>query len=161
MLKVPLDLFLVGIYKGLGVTQASAEERIEFGPRDRDRGLYVISPLILLPAEADPVLEEERGKRNLGRPHSSSGSKVVLTFLTEIIAVHVRLSAVYVRETGFQLLPGYLGNNRSQGKRGSRSGNGNRSLSLQNGLKNPLQVILGVLEDTCSNGRAVSKEFRS
>ena len=55
MLGVPLELSLVGVHKGLGVIQASSKECFELVPRDRDRGFGVISPLVLLPAEADPV----------------------------------------------------------------------------------------------------------
>ena len=100
VLGVFLDLPLVGIHKGLGVTQASAEEYLEFVLGDRDRGVGVISPLVLLPAEANPVLEERRGKRDPGRPRSSSGSKIVLILLTEVVAVYVGLSMVYVRGAG-------------------------------------------------------------
>ena len=118
--------------------------------------------LILLPAEANPVLEEGRDKRYPGRPHSSGGSKVILTLLTEVVAVHVELSAVYIRETGLQLLAGCLGNDGSRS--GSGSGNGSRSENgsrsgdsgLQNSLKNLLQVILRVLGDTNSSNRGVS-----
>ena len=59
-----------------------------------------MSSLILLPAEADPVLEKRHGKENSGRPRSSSSSKVVLTLLTEVVAVYVGLSAIYVRGAG-------------------------------------------------------------
>ena len=55
VLGVPLELSPVGVHKGLGVTQASSEECLELVPRDRDRGFGVMSPLVLLPAEADPV----------------------------------------------------------------------------------------------------------
>ena len=153
MLGVPLDLSSVGIHKGLGVAQAPTEESLELVPRDRDRGFYVMSPLVLLPAEADPVPEKGRSKGNSGRPRGSGGSKIVLTLLTEVIAIYVGLSAVYVRGAGFQLLPGYLKNDGSWDESGSGSGNGNRSSSLQNGLKNPLQVILRVLKDTSISGR--------
>ena len=84
----------------MGVTQALAEERLELVPGDRDKGVGVMSPLVLLPAEANPVPEERRGKGDPGRPRSSNGSKIVLTLLTEVVAVHVGLSAVYVREAG-------------------------------------------------------------
>ena len=118
-----------------------------------------MSPLVLLLAETDPVPEEECSKKNLGRPHSSSGSKVVLTLLTEVIAVYVGLFTVYVREAGLQLLLGHLGNDESWDESRSGSENGSWSLSLQNSLKNPLQVILRVLGDTSSSGRGVSKGF--
>ena len=100
MLGVSLDLSPVGIHKGLGVTQALLEERLELVPRDRDKSICVISPPILLPAEPDPIQEDGHSKENLGKPHSSSGSKVVFTLLIEIIAVYIRLPAVYVRRTG-------------------------------------------------------------
>ena len=84
-------------------------------------------PLILLPAEANLVLEEGRGKRNLGRPRIPSRSKVVLTLLTKVIAVQVGLSMVNVWGAGLQLLPGHLGDNESWDGSGSESENGNGS----------------------------------
>ena len=94
VLGVPLELSLVGIHKGLGVTQALSEECLELVSRDRDRNFGVMSLLILLPAEVDPVPQERRSKGNPGRSRGSSGSKIVLTLLIEVVAVHVGLSAV-------------------------------------------------------------------
>ena len=108
-----------------------------------------MSPLVLLPAEADPVLEERRGKGSLGRLRGFSGSKVVLTLLTKVEAVHVGLSSVYVRGAGLQLLPGHFRDNGSW----DRSGSGSWSLSFQNGLKNMMQITLRILGDTISSGR--------
>ena len=100
VLGVSFELSPVGVHKGLEITQATAEKCLEFVLCDRDRGFGVMSPLVLLPAEADRDLQERRGKGNPGRSYSSSGSKIVLTLLTEVVAVHVGLSAVYVWETG-------------------------------------------------------------
>ena len=111
MLGVPLDLFPAAVHKGLEVTQAPVKECLELVPRDRDRSVCVMSLLVLLPAEANPVPEEGRGKRNLGRLHSSSDSKVVLALLPEVVAVYMGLPAVYVRGTGLRLFLGRLGNN--------------------------------------------------
>ena len=108
MLRVPLDLSPVSVHKSLGVTQALAEERLELVLYDQDKSVCIMSPLVLLPAETDPVPEERCGKENLDRPRSSSGSKIVLTLLTEVVAVYVGLSAVYIRQTSLQLLPGCL-----------------------------------------------------
>ena len=105
VLEVPLELSLIGIYKGLGVTQALAKECREFIPCDRDRSFAVISPLVVLPAKADPVPQKERGKENPGRSRSSSNSKIVFTLLTKVVAVYVGLFALYLRKTGLQLLP--------------------------------------------------------
>ena len=165
VLRVPLELSPVGVHKGLRVTQALSEKCLELVLRDRDRGFGVMSPLVLLPAEADLVPQEGRGKGNLSRSRGSSGSKIVFTLLTEVIAVHVGLSAVYVRGTGLQLLPVCLGNDGSWSENGSgsesenRSRSRSRSSSLQNSLKNPLQVILGILGDTISSGKGVSEGF--
>ena len=72
-----------------------------------------MSPLVLLPAKADLISKKRRGKKNLGRYRSSGSSKIVLTLLTEVVAVHVGFSAVYFRGTSFQLLSGHLGDNKS------------------------------------------------
>ena len=55
-----------------------------------------MSLLVLLLAETDLVPKEGRDKKNPGRPRSSSSSKMVLTLLAEVVAVHVRLSAIYI-----------------------------------------------------------------
>ena len=100
VLRVSLDLLPVGIYKDFEVTQAPAEERLELVPGDLDRGVGVMSPLVLLPAEANLIPEERCGKGDPSRPCSSRGSKIVLTLLAEVVEVHVGLSAVYVRGAG-------------------------------------------------------------
>ena len=100
VLEVPFDLSPVGIHKSLEVTQASMEEHLKLVPRDRDRGVGIMSPLVLLLAEADLIPEKRRGKGNLGRLCGSCGSKIVLTLLTKVVTVHVRLSAVYVQGIG-------------------------------------------------------------
>ena len=119
VLGVPLELSLVGVHIDLWVIQASSEECLELVLRDRDRGVCIMSPLVLPPTEAHLVPEEGRGKGNPGRPRSSSGSKIVVTLLIEVIAVYVGLSAIYVRGTGLQLLLRYLSNDRRWS--GSRS----------------------------------------
>ena len=70
-----------------------------------------MSPLVLLPMEADLVSLEGCGKGNPGRSCGSSDSKIVLTLLTKVVVVHMRLSIVYVRGTGLQLFQGCFGNN--------------------------------------------------
>ena len=100
------------------------EEHLELVPRDRDKDICIMFPLILLPIEADSIPEEGCGKENPSRLRSSNSSNIVLILLTEVIAVHVGLSVVYVWETGLQLLSKYLGDDKSWG--GSKSG----SLSL-------------------------------
>ena len=152
----------------MGVTQAPAEKCFKLVPRDRDRSVYVISPLVLLSVEANLVPEEGHDKENPGRRRSSSDSEIVLTLLTKVVAVYVGFPVVHVREMGLQLLAGCFGKDGSWSERGSRNGSRNRSKSenksksrdsgLQNSLKNPLQVILGVLGDIISSSGGVSNE---
>ena len=162
VLGVLLDLSSVNVHKGLGVTQALVEECLELVLCNRVKSICVMPLHVLLLAEADPVPEEWRCKENPSRPRSSSNSKIVLTLLTEFVAVHVRLSAVYVWRRDLQLLPRCLGNNGSWSGSvsGSRRENESKSgdLSLQNSLKNPLQVILGVLGNTSSSSKGVSNK---
>ena len=110
------------------------EECFELVIRDQNRAVCGLLPLVLLPTETNLVPKEGYDKKYLSRHHSSSGSKVVLTLLIEIVVVYVRLSAIYVKRTGLQLISGLLGIDGSWGGSGSDS----RSLSLQNGFKNLL-----------------------
>ena len=67
-----------------------------------------MSPLILLLAEADPVPKKRCGKENPDKLRSSSGNKIVLTLLTEVVAVHVGLSVVYISRRVFSFSRGTL-----------------------------------------------------
>ena len=100
MLGVSLDLSQVVIHKDLYVTQAVMDKRLEHIPRDWDRAIYVLLPLVLLPAETDLVPKERRSKKNLSRSCNFSDSKIVLILLTEVLAVYVGLFAVHVWGTG-------------------------------------------------------------
>ena len=64
--------------------------------------VYISLPLVLLIAEADPVSETGYGKKNLVSSHSSSGSKVVLILLIEVVTVYMGLSTIHVWRTGLQ-----------------------------------------------------------
>ena len=102
-------------------------------------------PLILLPVEANPVPEKERSKKNPVSFCSFSNSKIVLTLLTEVIAVHVGIFVIYVQGMGLQwLISGLLKGGGSWGRSGSSS--------LQNGLENLLQVIFRILKDIGNSG---------
>lgn len=109
-----------------------------------------MSLLILLPIEADPVPKKRRAKKNLVSPHSFNDSKVVFSLLTEVVAVYMGFSVIYVWEMDLQkLISELLGGSGSWSNSKSRSA----SLSLKNNLKNPLQVIFGILMDINSNSR--------
>ena len=109
--------------------------------------------LVLILVITNPVLEIRRGKIYLGRPRSSSGSKVVLILLTEVVAVHVRLSAIYVQKMGLQLIPGRFTDGGNQGRSESKG----KSLNFWNSLNNPLQVTLGILGDINRSDKGNSK----
>lgn len=97
-------------------------------------------PLELLPAEVDLVPEKIGGKRNLVSLSSSINSKLILTLLIEVVALYVKFSAIYIWETGFQrFIPKLL-------KVGESS-------SLWICIKNPLQVLFGILGDSKNSGK--------
>lgn len=60
----------------------------------RDRVLCILFLLILLPVEADLILKERRGKRNLISVVSFNVDKVVLILLTEFVVFHERFAVV-------------------------------------------------------------------
>ena len=101
VLGVPLDLFLVVVYKSLEVAQALAEECLELVPHDMDKVVYVLFPLILLLAEIDLVPKKRCGKKNLVSLFRSSDSKVVIILLTEVVALYVGLFTIYIQGTEF------------------------------------------------------------
>lgn len=51
---------------------------------------------ILLPTEVDLIFKEKRSKKNSVKAFSSSGGKIILTLLIEVIVFHVRFIAIYV-----------------------------------------------------------------
>ena len=147
LLEDPLNLSPVSVHKGLWVTQALVKKRLELVSHNWDKSLYIIYPLVLLLAETDPVLEEEHGKGNPVSSRRFSGSEIVFTLLKKVRIVYIGLSAIYIWGIGLQwLILRVFGSGRCWG--GSRS----RSSSLQNDLKNLLQVILTILKDISNSG---------
>ena len=73
------------------------KERLELLPGDGDCAFSLILPLVLLPTEVDAVPKEGCCKGNTVGTLSPSGSKVILTLLTEVIAFHMGLTAIDVR----------------------------------------------------------------
>lgn len=105
-----------------------------------DRAIFIFFLLVLLLTKADLVLKEGCSKKNPVKAFSFGSSKVILTLLTEVIAFYIGFSVIYVYLAGFQrLVLGLL--------------RGSESLSLQNGLENLLQVLLGVFEDRGYSGK--------
>ena len=136
---VLFNLSPVAVYKNSGVFQASAKKRFEPILGDQSNAVGVLLSPVLLSANIDSVLKERCVKKNLVSPLSSSGGKVVFTLLTEVVALHIRLFAIYAWKTSFQ---GFI----------SRLFTGGESLSLQNNLKNVLQVFFGIFRDRkCSS----------
>lgn len=75
--------------------------------------------------EADLVAKERHSKKNLFSALSSSNGNVILILLTEVVVFYIEFSVVYIWEIGFQVF--ILGLFKDD-----------KSLSLQNNLKNPL-----------------------
>ncbi len=59
---------------------------------------------MLLAAEVDSIPEKRGCKRNLIWPGGFSGSKVVFTLLTEVVALHVGPTVVDIRGLGLELI---------------------------------------------------------
>ena len=90
--------------------------------------------------ETNPILEEKRGKKNLGSLSSCNNGKIVLILWIEILILYMALSAIYVQGTSFQRFIFKLFG-------------GNKSLDLQNGHKNLLQVLFVIFGDKGYSGR--------
>lgn len=106
----------------------------KFIPRAQDKAVCILFSFILVLTEANLVLEEGYGKKNLVNPSRSNNGKIVFTLLTEVVILYVGLFIIQVWGTGFQeFIPKLLG--------------GGRTSNLQNGLKNPLQVFFSELRD--------------
>lgn len=127
-----------------------AEKRLKLVPRNWNRAIYILFLLTLLSVEVDLIPQEQHGTKNPVSFCSFSNSKVVFTLLTEVIAVYIGHSTIHIQGTNLQkLIEGLL----RVGQSWDRSGSKSESLSLQNGLHNPLQLILGILGDMSSNGK--------
>ena len=72
------------------------EECIELISCDWDRVIYVLSLLILLLIQTDPVSKKRHDKRNPVSSYSSNSSKVVFTLLTEVLTVYMRFSTIHI-----------------------------------------------------------------
>ena len=57
---------------------------------------------MLLPVETDAILEEGCCKRNVIRTLCSGGGEMIFALLTEVVAGHVVISLIYIRETCFE-----------------------------------------------------------
>ena len=106
----------------LRIFQASIEEHFKLIPNDRDRVIYVLFLLILLPAETDLISNQRFSKKNLDNALSSISSKAIFILLMKVVTFYVRLIMAHTQRMSFQkLILGLL--------------RGGRSLRLQNGLE--------------------------
>lgn len=55
-------------------------------------------------SEVNPGAEEKGRKRGAIGANSFSGGKMILALLTEVVALHMRLTIVEVRKSGFSYL---------------------------------------------------------
>lgn len=90
--------------------------------------------------EADLGPKKRCGKKNLVGILSFSSGKVILKLLIEVLIFYVRFTTVYIRGTSFEKLV-------------LRLLKGDKSSSLQNSLKNLLQVLLSIFGDWECNGK--------
>lgn len=65
-------------------------------PHDWNTTVYVLFSLILLLVETDLVPKEKYSKKNVIRPFSSSGGKIIPILLTKVIAFYVGFFVVHI-----------------------------------------------------------------
>ena len=109
------------------------KEGLKLLPGDKNCVFSLILPLILLPTEVDAVTQEGCCKGNRVGAFGSSGGKVILTPLIEVIAFHVGLITINVRWSSLQwLLTGTV-------KEGS--------LGFEDCLEDLLQILFRILSN--------------
>ena len=94
MLEVFSNDVLDVVNKNLRFAQTLTQEGLEFLPGDKNVSFVFYLMLVLLPVEQDDIFHENGRKRNLIWPCSTSGGKVILALLEEIIIFHVGLTPV-------------------------------------------------------------------
>lgn len=77
----------------------SSEKLLELDPRQRAFGLA--STLVLMPAEADPATKERSCKWDAVSASGAGGVKMIFSLLAEVVALHVGLPEIEVRERSF------------------------------------------------------------
>lgn len=69
----------------------------------RDNQIFaIVLLLVLLPAEADLILEEVCYKRDMVRSLCSGNGKIIFTLLIEVVAGHMVITTINVRKTGLE-----------------------------------------------------------
>ena len=108
VLRISFDLCPIDIYKGLVIFKTLPKKRFKLVLGDWNRAILL--PFILLPSEVNTVIKKRCSKRYAIRAFSSSGSKMVFTLLTQVVAFHVGLTTIHVWEPSFQkLFTGLIG----------------------------------------------------
>lgn len=99
---ISFDFSPIAVHKSPRIPQAFAEKRFELIPRNQESAVCVLLPLVLLPTEADLVTKERRSKGKLVNTLNPSGSKVIFTLLTEVVAFYMGPTVIYIWGTSFQ-----------------------------------------------------------
>ena len=142
MLGVFLDSVPDSVNENLGFAQALAKKGLKSLSADRNVSLVLYFTLVLLPLEQGDILLEDSRKQNSVRAYGTGGSKVIFTLLEDIVTLQMSFTLINVREPSFQRPLMWAFIVRSGGNDGSR--NRCRKFRIQNGSKDPLEVILRV-----------------
>ena len=126
--------------KRLQLTQALTKEDLEFLPGNGDVNLILHLFLVLLPAKQDGIFEENDGKWYPILTLGPGGGKMVFTLLEEIIVLQVSFTPIHAWKLGLQkpLTRAFVLLRCKSQRRSRRS-------QIQNGAKDPLELILQVL----------------
>ena len=102
VLRIPLDFGPDASYKRGGFFEALLEKDLEFVP-SRGSGIVIFNlSFVLLPAEVNPVLEEQSRKGDMFVTCGSGYVEMILTLTTKIIALHVRAPIVKIGVPGLE-----------------------------------------------------------
>lgn len=94
VLRGPFDLTPDVVHKCNRFSETFLEKSLEI-VSCRGSDLIIFGPgLMLLPPEVDPILEKQGCKRDVFMTLGSSGFKIVLALLTELVVFHVEVSKI-------------------------------------------------------------------
>ena len=94
---IPLDLDPDASYKQGRFSKTLLKKGLEFVPSRGDGIIAFNLSFILLPAEVNPISEEEDCKEDAFVAYGSGRVKMILILLIEIIALHMRAAIIKVR----------------------------------------------------------------
>ena len=102
VLGIPLDFDPDASHKQGGFSKTLLEKSLEFVPNKKDSIVAFNLSFVLLPAEINPVLEEQRRKKDAFVASGPGCIKMILKLLTEVITIYMQALIVKVGILSFE-----------------------------------------------------------